>query len=46
MVITMVVDKDTRIILEATAAFAPATEYIFQRAIETLKASKAVIMIA
>ena len=46
--ITMVVIKDTRIILldEATAAFDPMTEKIFQNAIETLKSSKTVIMIA
>lgn len=46
--ITMIMIKGTRIILldEATAAFDPTTEEIFQKAIETLKSSKTVIMIA
>jgi ABC-type multidrug transport system fused ATPase/permease subunit len=46
--ITMVVIKDAKIILldEATAAFDPMTENIFQSAIETLKYSKTMIMIA
>lgn len=48
LAITMVVIKNTQIILldEATAAFDPVTENIFQRAVETLKSSKTVIMIA